>query len=331
MATIKQRDPTMTTGVRGQYTAEMRRRFRRVKALVLETVIENDALRLKPTPPMSPGSLFSAAARAADRYAFPSDVAGKAEAFMEWLREAVEDELLGITQGDVRKVVAREAWQDIYIRAAYGKGLAAADATLKRMGIDVPDMSISGVFTLPIHADTLALLFTRNFEELKGVSETMAAQISRALSEGLAQGKGPREIGKRMGELIDGLTRTRGELISRTEIIRAWNESALNRYQEFGIPGVTAQVEFATAGDDRVCAQCASLQGKVYTLDESRGVIPVHPNCRCAWLPVIPNLSVNQVLALFSGIATANVRVRLGKRGSVVDKARTLMLKSNSS
>lgn len=304
----------MTTGVRGQYTAEMRRRFRRVKALVLETVSENDALRLRPTPPVHPGSLFSAA-RAAGKYAFPSDPAGKAAAFMEWLREAVEEELLGITQGDARKVVAREAWQDIYIRAAYGKGLAAADATLKRMGLEVPDMSLSGVFTLPVHADALALLFARNFEELKGVSETMAAQISRALAEGLAQGKGPREIGTRMGDLIDGLTRTRGELIARTEVIRAWNESALNRYQEFGIPGVTAQVEFATAGDDRVCATCARLNGKMYTLEEARGVIPVHPNCRCAWLPVIPNLSVNQVLAIFSGIVQANARLRPVKRG----------------
>jgi len=293
MATIRQRDPTMTTGVRGQYAKEIARRFRRVRRLVLESVVENDALRVGKVPGIrvsggagfdTPAKIGQATqpavnARAAGRYDFPSDVAGKAAAFMEWLREAIEDEILGITQGDVRKVVAREAWQDVYVRAAYGKGVATADAALKRMGIDVPDLSISGLFNLPIHADTLAMLFTRNFEELRDISETMASQISRILSEGLATGKGPREIGRLMGDLIEGMSRTRGTKISRTEIVRAWNEAAINRYEEFGIPGVTAMVELATAGDDRVCAECAGLQGRVYTLADARGVIPVHPNC----------------------------------------------------
>lgn len=317
MATIRQRDPTMTTGLRGRYTAEMRRRMRRIKALVLESVVVHDALRLKQTAPVSPGVLFGAA-QAAGRYDFPSDIPGKAAAFMAWLRKAIEDELLGIVQGDVRNVVSRDGWQDVYVRAAYGAGLAAADAALKRLGLDVPDLSISAAFNLPVHADTLAILFSRNFEELKGVSEAMATQISRALSEGLAQGLGPREIGKLMGDAIDGLTRTRGELISRTEIIRAWNESALNRYEQFGIPGVTAQVEFATAGDDNVCKVCKGLAKQdnghgpgIFTLAEARGVIPVHPRCRCAWLPVVAGLQANQILAVFSGVVMARRGVRL--------------------
>ena len=42
---------------------------------------------------------------------------------------------------------------------------------------------------------------------------------------------------------------------------------------------VLMQAEWSTAGDDRVCPECASLEGKVYTLDEIEGLIPVHPNC----------------------------------------------------
>lgn len=41
--------------------------------------------------------------------------------------------------------------------------------------------------------------------------------------------------------------------------------------------------EFTTQGDDKVCPECELLAGEEYTVDEARGVIPVHPNCRCTW------------------------------------------------
>jgi SPP1 gp7 family putative phage head morphogenesis protein len=46
-------------------------------------------------------------------------------------------------------------------------------------------------------------------------------------------------------------------------------------------------VELVTAGDLRVCPMCQGLNGKVYTIKEARGLIPVHPQCRCAWVPVM--------------------------------------------
>jgi hypothetical protein len=36
-----------------------------------------------------------------------------------------------------------------------------------------------------------------------------------------------------------------------------------------------------------VCEKCQDLEGKVFTTEEARGVIPVHPNCRCCWVSVI--------------------------------------------
>ena len=47
------------------------------------------------------------------------------------------------------------------------------------------------------------------------------------------------------------------------------------------------EAEFQTAGDDRVCPQCAALNGEIYKVEDARGVIPVHPRCRCNWLPVV--------------------------------------------
>ena len=33
--------------------------------------------------------------------------------------------------------------------------------------------------------------------------------------------------------------------------------------------------------------QSVTLNGREFPVDEARGVIPVHPNCRCVWVPVV--------------------------------------------
>jgi len=49
---------------------------------------------------------------------------------------------------------------------------------------------------------------------------------------------------------------------------------------------VIMMAEWATAGDDRVCDECASLEGKIFTLEEIESMIPRHPQCRCIALPI---------------------------------------------
>ncbi|MDR1484798.1 MAG: phage head morphogenesis protein [Planctomycetaceae bacterium] len=47
---------------------------------------------------------------------------------------------------------------------------------------------------------------------------------------------------------------------------------------------VVAVAEYKTAGDDRVCRKCKEYEGKRIKLYVARGIIPMHPNCRCAWV-----------------------------------------------
>lgn len=61
------------------------------------------------------------------------------------------------------------------------------------------------------------------------------------------------------------------------------------------------EVQFVTAGDAKVCEQCMALEGTVVDIAKARGtegklagagpgkILPVHPNCRCRWLPVAPS------------------------------------------
>jgi SPP1 gp7 family putative phage head morphogenesis protein len=74
-------------------------------------------------------------------------------------------------------------------------------------------------------------------------------------------------------------------LIARTESTRAAAEGAINHYESGGVE----KVRYLAALSSRTCDLCESLNGRVFTIEESRGIIPTktHVNCRCTWVPVI--------------------------------------------
>ena len=87
---------------------------------------------------------------------------------------------------------------------------------------------------------------------------------------------------KKYDKYYNRLQRDRSEMIARTEVNRSANEGYLEslegtRYEE---------VELSSAAD--ACSLCLDLAGRKYTRSEASGVLPVHPNCRCHWIVVIP-------------------------------------------
>jgi SPP1 gp7 family putative phage head morphogenesis protein len=287
---LTNRDPSQTTTLRNRFARDMRTRFAKLEHDIVKAVVTDDVLGLsKPVLNQSPGY------RAFD---FPRST-DKIQAFMEWLEDEINKGILETTQLQQLGRSIDQAWTNIYISDSYRRGVMRARYQLTAAGFDVPPLEQTGGIAVsmssPFHVDRLGLLYTRAFNDLKGITSAMDTQISRVLSQGLADGLGAREIARDLrsvlsGGIVDTLGRfipakRRAELLARTEIIRAHAEAQLQEFKSWQIAQVTVKAELVTAGDNRVCNQCADLERSVFTLEEAQGMIPVHASCRCAWIP----------------------------------------------
>lgn len=225
----------------------------------------------------------------ASQYDFPID-ATKSTEFMRWLREMIDLELFDTESGVFDESAL---WANQFIKqshkAAGAKAAARANAGGQILaGGDLFGISaVFGPVAAGVSQKSLAMLYMRNFELLKDISADASQQISKILADGYVNGLSSLTIAREMAASVDSISAVRAERIARTEIVRAYAEGTLDMFEALGIPGVTAKVEFMTMGDNLVCPRCMVLNEKVFTVEEARGKIPVHPNCRCDWLPVV--------------------------------------------
>lgn len=282
-------DPTQSKTLRKQYSAEAYKRFRNLKGLVNKSIIENDAFNIKQKSSklklMNQNKQITTNIKPA--YDFPGDNnQEKLQEFQDWLQKAIDDEILELTDSQGNILQSAEHWQKSFVRSAYSKGIYKARTVLKSKGLQLPEQRIVQMFNAPIHAESLEALFMRNFNELKGITDAMSQQIMRELADGMARGYNPKKIARLINNRIDKIGITRARMLARTEVIRAFNDAALNQYQQAGITQVEPEVEWLHAMD--ACESCVSMAQKgPYKISEARGLIPWHPNCRCSWIPLI--------------------------------------------
>jgi len=50
-------------------------------------------------------------------------------------------------------------------------------------------------------------------------------------------------------------------------------------YQNWAVEGIVVKAEWSTAQDNRVCQQCAPLEGEIFPLETAMNMIPLHPSC----------------------------------------------------
>ena len=277
-------DPTRTTLIRRRFIAEMNRRFKKLKAALREFMQELDALGLKER---KLGISILAQPR---EFEFRTDPE-KLKAFNEWLRQQIEKDILSVPPG----TPIDEPWMAKYIESAFKRGhlnafLSSKEAQLleaEGVGQQTLESFLRTSFNQPEMMSKVRLLATRAFEDLKGITSTMSSRLNRILAQGMVDGTGVTEIARQMVDQIDSLSRSRALAIARTEVISAHSEGQLDAFEALKIDELGVKAEWSTVGDDRVCPECHAQEGKTFTVEEARGLIPLHPNCRCAWIPAV--------------------------------------------
>ena len=290
-------DPTRTLTLRNSFVMDMRRRFNKVNRQIYEAIVTQDVFALQNPTTYAPGR------RA---FNFPT-TQGKVASFMDWLKQLQEQEILTVTRMPQLGAATNVAWTDMYVQDSYKRGVIRARHEMGAAGMMVPSIETTGGITAsmstPFHMDRVGVLYSRVFSELQNITSAMDNQISKVLAQGLIDGDGPRLLAKKihgtmhggMPGLTDSLGRfmpgaRRAEILARTEVIRAHHVGMIQEYKNWDVVGVKVLAEWRTAGDTRVCDECARLQarGVPYSLDEAEGLIPKHPQCRCIVLPTMP-------------------------------------------
>ena len=145
-----------------------------------------------------------------------------------------------------------------------------------------------------ILSDTFETLKAKNKADLaKGLLNKKQIEATRKIMlDGFQNKRGIRYISNRLrkiglknryitkdGKFVLSIDKTkRPYMIARTETVRLRAEGSLAAFQDKNIN----KVVFTTTSA-RPCPECVALEGNIYNINESHGMIPIHSSCRCCW------------------------------------------------
>lgn len=288
--TKSRRDPTHTVTLRKSWIREVDKRFNKLRATI------NNALLRDQLP-----SSISTNASAFEFKDDPQQVVN----FLQWLQVQVGQIIF-----DNRESAGNspdDFWQNQHIDRAYLRGIEFAKSKLRKQqpalgsllqAATVPDLIGTATPSLlfetadvfagqPIHLDAIQVLFTRDYAELKGITEAMSQQIARTLTDGVEQGLGIKEVAKNMTDRVNKIGKTRARLLARTETVHAYNVGAINEGDDLSQDiDVEVKYRWSTSQDDRVRNTHAARHNKLYTKRKALALIG-EPNCRCSIQPEV--------------------------------------------
>jgi len=119
-------------------------------------------------------------------------------------------------------------------------------------------------------------------------NQVIAVNNRRIALETGKQKLSAKEIDRRIATYERKLLRQRTRAIARTETATAQNTGYVQGLEQEGI----TEVEFSASPN--ACPECLALNGQIFSTTEGAGVIPVHPNCTCGFLPVIGGNGVDK-------------------------------------
>lgn len=266
-------DPTRTVTLRKRAVSEINSRFGKIKQLITKSLVDNKIFAENVNPLQSSDFVFLRSPE-------------KLEHFDVWLKQAINEIVLA---GDVNVNSSQLHWMLEYFKGSYVRGIKSANNIFASIYGRNAIPEIINPLNVPFHVERLQFLFTRDFAQLKGITETMSQQISYELSQGLLQGKGIKHIAREINKRVDGIGIARSRLLARTEIVNTLNLGRLNETEMLS----------NQLGEDIVFLWISGSDARVRQTHRQRGTYPNNyfspdkvaqligePNCRCAITPV---------------------------------------------
>lgn len=132
----------------------------------------------------------------------------------------------------------------------------------------------------------------RELRPLVGLTSNQTQSIInyRKLIEVKRPGLSAAQVDKVVMRYTNKTHRQRMLTIVRTETARAQNIGYVQGLEQVGVE----ETEFSAAAG--ACEECVALDKTRYKVGEASGIIPVHPRCRCAMLPVISDKVISDRL-----------------------------------
>lgn len=166
-----------------------------------------------------------------------------------------------------------------------GKELAGLPVRIANATVD-PNVVWAAVVSLPAdRGHTLGELID-SYDA--GMQNLIVGELRRGIVEGETVDQVIRRLrGTKANNYSDGLlsiTRAGAERIVRTGIMHTMNTAREELYRQNA--DLLKGVQYVATLDTGTCIVCGELDGKVYPLQEARPHPPMHPNCRCIYVPV---------------------------------------------
>ncbi|AZV93582.1 phage head morphogenesis protein [Bordetella sp. J329] len=181
---------------------------------------------------------------------------------------------------------------EAYVGVAYQRGTAQEFANLAQQSpaYNAGRESLANVIQSEPYRRRIALVRARVFEEMKGLSAGVKADMSRVLTDGVGRGLNPRDIAKNLTEQA-GIEERRAHRIARTEVTTAlrrarWDE-ADEAEEEYGL---TTKELHLSALSPTTRATHAARHGNLYTREQVRDWWARDgnsANCKCSTTSVL--------------------------------------------
>ncbi|EMF7616530.1 phage minor head protein [Providencia stuartii] len=179
-----------------------------------------------------------------------------------------------------------------YVSTAYERGTAQEYANLAQQSTvyTATQQSVATILLSEPYQLRMALVRARVFEEMKGLSAQVKADMARILTDGIARGLNPREVARNLNEQ-SGIEIRRANRVARTEITTALRRARMDEADEASeVLNLETRQVHISALSPTTRPNHASRHGKIFTTDEQRDWWARDGNsinCKCSTVTIL--------------------------------------------